>query len=127
MLRLIVCYLVLPPTPLEPYQSVLCLQQLILEANDFNAVLTLTNLNDQKPMTAVYVGLRFYDAKLNPVAAHYVNVPVANPCDSLNILMMHYLSLNDIPVLAPAPCLSVLQAVALPFKLPQPSRRVMRL
>ena len=63
--------------------SALCPQQLILEASDFDAVLTLTNLNKQKPMTAVYVGLRFYDAQLNPVAAHFVGVAVANPCKSL--------------------------------------------
>ena len=60
----------------------MCLQQLIEEAADFNAVLTLTNVKSN-PMTAVYVGLRFYDAQLNPVAAHYVDVPVKNPCKSL--------------------------------------------
>ena len=42
----------------------------------FEAVMTLTNLAGQK-MTAVYVGLRFYDAKLNPVAAKFANATAA--------------------------------------------------
>ena len=53
------------------------MQQLIQVRSAFQAVMTLTNMAGQ-PMTAVYVGLRFYDAKLNPVAATFVNATAAD-------------------------------------------------